>query len=218
MTRITRTLLFLSLFLSACTPGGISPPVTSSPLATDTPLSDTPPVATTEVLPPPELVVTVSTPAIEPGPHDATTVAPPDQLGCAYQWAYQDMPELSSEFLRSIQEIQPEAQASAYAFGENCIRADGTSTFGAMETDFNITLQVTDLSSDSELGDWIVKVMEVITSIPPDQIMGPRPGRVSMTYQSSGEQKTVNFYIDQYQALPPGLSGAEIYQALQVPQ
>ena len=132
-----------------------------------------------------------------------------------YQWAYQDLPVLSAEFLTSMQGLQPEAQASAFAFGENCVREDGTTTFIPMETDFNITLQITDLSNEAELGDWIVKVMQVIKQIPPDQITGPRPGRVSMIFQSNVEQTGINFYIDQYRALPAGLSSAEIYQALQ---
>jgi hypothetical protein len=87
-----------------------------------------------------------------------------------------------------------------------------------METDFNVTLQASDLNNESEMGDWIVRVMQVITEIPPEQIVGPQPGRVSLTFQSGAEQKIVNFYINQYQGLPPGLSPAEIFQALQMPQ
>ena len=87
-----------------------------------------------------------------------------------------------------------------------------------METDFNITLQVSDLSNDFELGEWIIKVMEIITTLPPDQIVGPRPGRVSLTFQSGGDEKNVTFYINQYQELPPGLSPADIFQQLQAPQ
>jgi hypothetical protein len=46
----------------------------------------------------------------------------------------------------------------------------------------------------------------------------PRPGRVSIAFQADGDQKFVNFYINQYQDLPTGLSSTEIYQALQIPQ
>ena len=97
--------------------------------------------------------------------------------------------------------------------------ADGSvGGFSAMETDFNITLPVSDLTNELDLGEWIVKVMQVIQNIPPEQIAGPQPGRVSIIFQSNGDQKAVNFSINQYQALAPGLSTSEIYQALQVPQ
>jgi len=86
-----------------------------------------------------------------------------------------------------------------------------------METDFNVTLQVADVANHAQLGEWIVKVMQVIENVPQDQIVGPRPGRVSVAFQASNEQKFVNFYIDQYRILPSGLSNAEIYQALQSP-
>lgn len=147
------------------------------------------------------------------------TAAPASGYGnCGYQWAQQDLPELSGEFQRAIQGLQSEAQASAFAFGENCVYADGHVDFSAMETDFNITLQVNDLSNEAELGEWIVKVMQVVENIPEEKIVGPQPGRVSMAFQIGSEQKLVNFYINQYQALPAGLSGAEIYQALRAPQ
>jgi hypothetical protein len=87
-----------------------------------------------------------------------------------------------------------------------------------METDFNITLQAADLNNEAELGEWIVNVMHVIREIPPTQIVGPRPGRVSLTFQSAGEERHVTFYINQYQELPPGLSPVEILQQLQIPQ
>lgn len=87
-----------------------------------------------------------------------------------------------------------------------------------METDFNVTLQVADVTDENVLGEWIVKVMQVVEDIPDDQIVGPRPGRVSITFQAGGNQSVVNFYIDQYQALPPGLSYAEIYRSLRTPQ
>jgi len=163
-----------------------------------------------------------ATDAVPPAPPTATlTPTPPSPSpggDCGYQWAYQDLPALSSEFQNVIQGIQPEATANAYVFGEDCIHADGSRTFLAMETDFNITLQVNDFSNETELGEWIVKVMQVIVNVPREEIVGPRPGRVSINFQSGSEQKYVNFYIDRYQALPAGLSSADIYQALQTPQ
>jgi len=155
-----------------------------------------------------------------PGPlPPATSEAPPNPQECGYQWANKDLPELSKSFQGFIQRLQPEAQANAYAFGENCMLADGSiGGFSAMETDFNITLRAHDLTNESDLGERIVKVMQVIESIPKEQIVGPQPGRVSITFQSGNDQKVVNFYINQYQALDSGLSNSEIYQALQTPQ
>jgi hypothetical protein len=147
-----------------------------------------------------------------------TSTLPSPYGGCGYQWASQDLPELSAEFLGTIQSLQPEAQANAFAFGENCIHEDGTTrTFIPMETDFNVTLQVSNLSNETALGEWIVKVMQVVENIPQEKIAGPRPGRVRIGFQSGSDQKFVNFYIDQYQALPSSLSSTEIYQALQIP-
>ncbi len=213
MQRILRAFLFWTLVLCACSTSAASPqPVPPT-------LTDTPSAFSGTAIPNPTLIVTLSTAPIDQPSDGETPPASPNPQDCGYQWANQDLPELSSSFQASIQALQPEAQANAYAFGENCMLADGSiGGFSAMETDFNITLQVNDLTNESDLGEWIVKVMQVITTIPPNQIVGPQPGRVSMIFQSNGDQKVVNFYVNQYQALAAGLSNAEIYQALQVPQ
>ena len=199
MPRIFRVFLFWTLILCACSPNLASPqPSPHTLTATPFSLPDT-------AGPVPDISV--------------TSTSAPNPQECGYQWANQDLPELSSSFQASIQALQSEAQASAFAFGENCVLADGSiGGFGAMETDFNVTLNVNDLINESDLGEWIVKVMQVIQNIPPEQIMGPQPGRVSITFQSNGDQKIVNFSINQYQALAPGLGGLEIYEALQTPQ
>jgi hypothetical protein len=162
--------------------------------------------------PPPIPVTTTEAAPVSP------TVTPEAQ-NCGYQWAYQDLPELSSSFQESIHELQSEAQARAFAFGEKCMLADGSvGYFLAMETDFNVTLQVEDLVNEDNLGRWIVKVMGVIESIPADQLVGPRPGRVSLNFQDGADQTFTRFYINEYQALPAGLTNAEIYRALQTPR
>lgn len=209
MPRILRTLLFLSLVLCACSLGGLSSKDFPPTLTDDAPVDNSTAVPSTEA---PTSVTEVST--LE---DTSTEVSPSYPQGCGYQWAYKDMPELSSDFQESIQLLQPEAQAVAFGFGEDCIHADGSVTFIPMETDFNITLQVGDLSDD-EAGEWVLKIMQVIDTIPADQIIGPRPGRVSIIFETNGQRKGAGFYIDQYHALPAGLSNAEIYRALQSQQ
>jgi hypothetical protein len=161
----------------------------------------------------------MSTAQMEQQTDDETNAVQPYPQDCGYQWAYQDLPELSSRFQQSVQALQAEAKANAYVFGENCIRPDGSiASFLARETDFNITLQVEDLNNETELGAWIVKVMEIITALPPEQIVGPLPGTVFLIFQSSSGQTAINFGIEQFQNLPANLSEAEIFQALQAPQ
>jgi hypothetical protein len=193
MQKVCRLVLVSALILSACSAISVAPQA-APPTAIDTPIR----------------IPTTAVPETNPSPSDPGA--------CGYQWAYQDLPELSNSFQQSIQTLQPGAQATAFAFGENCILSDGSiAGFSAMETDFNVTLQVDDLANEADLGEWIVKVMQVITAIPPEQIVGPRPGRVSLVFQAGGDQQAINFYINQFQELSPGLSSAEIFQALRVP-
>jgi hypothetical protein len=198
MKKIFSTIVFVTVILTACSLGNIPP--------------QPPPVSTTQAASP------LPPTALTPLTSEISSLTP-DPNNCGYQWAQQDLPELSASFQESIQGLEPNAQASAYAFGENCVLSDGTiARFLAMETDFNVALPVDDLANEAVLGRWIVNVMDVIQSIPAEQIVGPRPGRVSIVFQSGTAQSVLNFYIDQYQALPDGLSHTEIYEALLTPQ
>ncbi len=234
MARSLRTLLFWTLVLCACSPvfpslkavptggPGITEAAPRTEPPTQAPLSigiePTEALSESPALPIPRFSRTQETPSTDQPTESAVTDAPSNSQDCGYQWAYKDLPDTASNFQQSIQALQPGAQASAFGFGENCVHADGSSKFLPMETDFNVTLQVSDLSDQATLGDWIVKVMQVIENIPADQIIGPRPGRVSIAFESNGQRQAINFYIDQYRSLAAGLSGAEIYQALQTPQ
>lgn len=239
MIRKFGPLLLLILILSACSSGGIviqtpSPNLATgaSPLpATLTDMAEAPetgssssltpeiPAAVTEeTSPSPDLAATLATPHIDQPPDGEVATVPSRPQDCGYQWAYQDLPEVSSNFLQSVQGLQPEAEASAFAFGENCIHTDGSITFLPMETDFNVTLQTDVLTDEAALGEWIVKVMQVIEEIPLEQISGPRPGRVSILFESNGQQSGIKFYINQYQDLPAGLSNIAIYQTLKISQ
>ena len=222
MVKRIGSLLLLTLFLTACSPSLSSPQAppaepSSIPAAASTtasPPTEPIPVSTTEVVPRPKIITTVSTPHIDQGPDGAFTDSPSYPQDCGYQWARQALPELSGQFQQSIELLQPGAQAYAFGYGENCVHADGTTTFLPMETDFNVTMPVGDLSDKAALGEWIVKAMQVIEDLPAGQIIGPRPGRVGIRFESNGESQDVSFYIDQYRALPAGLGSAEIYQTL----
>ena len=213
MKQILRVILLGTLFLSACTAGVSSPqPVTVS-------TTEVPTIVPTTAAPDPTLIVTLATPHIEQPPGDDITAAPPNPQDCGYMWAEQDLPELSRSFQQSVRALQAEAKANAFIFGENCVHFDGSiGEFLARETDFRVTLQVNDLSNESDLGAWLVKLMQIITAIPSEQIVGPIPGKVFLIFQAGSDQRAMTFGIDQFQKLPPNLGDAEIFQALQVPQ
>ena len=213
MKQFFQAILFGSLILSACGAGVSSPrpmPVSTTEAPTRIP---------TTTGPDPTLIVTLSTPPLEQPPNGEITPTLLNLQDCGYQWANQALPELSRSFQQSVQALQEGAKADAYVFGENCFLSDGSfASFLPRETDFNVTLQVNTLKDESVLGSWIVKVMQIIIAIPREQLVGPLRGRVFLIFQAGGEQRAINFGIDQFQNLPPNLSDAEIFQALQVPQ
>ncbi|HTP03172.1 MAG TPA: hypothetical protein VMJ64_17475 [Anaerolineales bacterium] len=132
--------------------------------------------------------------------------------GCAYVWASKDMPELSREFNAELQAIGKDATGMAYAYGENCVYADGHSTFGAMETDFRVGVNMKNVHDEAALGDWMEKVMQVVLAIPRSQLQGPQPGRVDFTFkQPDPVLVVVSVPIDKYRDEAQGLHGADLF-------
>jgi hypothetical protein len=200
------TLLFLILVLGACTTS--IPTLQTLPAPTAAETVSTPPS--------PKIVTTVRTPHIDPGPDgefpDTTQVPPTSQ--CGYQWAYQDLPELSIQFDQAIKAIIPNSTSHATAFGENCVTADGQVVrFVAMETDFYVIAVVDSLDDHVTFGNWIAKVMQTINNFPPDQLAGPNPGFVEYRFEKSGaEFINIRVPIQQYNDTANGKTGEELFQ------
>jgi hypothetical protein len=153
------------------------------------------------------------TPAITPEYVPTVVPATPTYEGCAYVWASKDMPQLSRNFNTELQAIGADASGMAYAYGENCVYADGHSTFGAKETDFRVGVKVTSVHDEAALGDWIRKVMQVVLAIPAAELQGPESGRVDFDFkQPDPAEIFVSVPIDKYRSEAQGLEGAQLFR------
>ena len=147
-----------------------------------------------------------------------TATATAENQPCAYMWAYQGVPDITAELSDAVQAIFPEASAHAQAFGENCVSADGSFTFGAMETDFYVSLPVPDLDDNAALGQIIESVLSVVDGFPHSRLPGPQDGFVEFTFKNGAEQRIVRVPIPRGVELRrQGLHGAELIQALETP-
>lgn len=229
MTKLIKTLLFWTLLLCACSLNTPTLQADSASPTTTAPFPQTDNNPTREVSldfpttesPNPKIIVTVSTPHIDQGPngeYPSPTISTPDvpsqTENCGYQWAYQDLPELSAQFDQAIKDLYPKSTSSAHAFGENCIGMEGqVIKFLPMETDFYVILNVSDLSDHEAFGNWIAQVMQVVNSYPPDLLAGPNPGFVEFAFEkSSSESLGFRVPIRQYNETANGKTGEELFR------
>lgn len=138
--------------------------------------------------------------------------------GCAYTWAYQDAPELTEKLDKAVKELNLEASATATLFGEDCIYADGSSAFGAMETDFKVQLPVDDLTSYEEFGNWIKEVMQLVTEIPREELAGPMYGFVEFWFEKDELEHIVfRVSIQAYLNEASDKTGVELFNMYYMP-
>lgn len=137
--------------------------------------------------------------------------------GCAYTWAYQDAPELTKKLDGAVKEINSQASATATLFGEDCIYADGSSTFGVMETDFTVRLPVDDLAQHEEFGNWISNVMQIIIEIPREEIQG-KYGFVEFWFEKTDSENIIfRVPIQKYLDEAKDKTGLELFELFYIP-
>ena len=171
--------------------------------------SDEKPASPPTVVPDAVAPAWIASPAVSPSPASEA---------CAYNWASENLPELTQKLDSPMRALNAKARARAEAFGEDCIYADGHSTFGAMETDFYIQLRVDDLYNEAAFGNWISQVMTVIEQIPPEEIRGPQPGFVEFRFtKSDTEQIIVRIPIKDYRDKAGDKSGKELFRLFYIP-
>ena len=211
MSRLSKTLLFWTFLLGACSPSLPTPqPVPESDVPTPTLFQPSDIVTLTEASPSiPQTVIAANPPSL------TTTVTPDASFSateCGYQWAYQDLPELTAQFDQSMRNLIPNSNSRATVFGENCIGNDGQVVrFLAMETDFYVTASVETLDDYETLGNWIAQVMQVISRFPPGLIAGPKPGFVEFRFEKSvSESLAVRIPTQQYNETANGKTGEEL--------
>lgn len=153
------------------------------------------------------------TPATRLGKPTATT----EYTQCAYMWANQSLPELSAQVQAAMQaEVQPQAVARADAYGEDCVAPDGTRAgFAAMQTDYYITLSVSDLDDTQTLGSLAEAVLEALVAFPVGSTPGPNPGYVGIRYIAGDQERSLWFPRREGEALlAQGARGAALFNAL----
>jgi len=185
-----RLLVLLSLILSACSAVVVATPGNSESTQISSSPSDSP----------------------APDLTSSTDITPTSEL-CAYMWATHELRSLSQKVNSSFQALDPNLTGSAYAYGEDCVYADGHSTFSAMETDFRAKVSVTDLTDEKALGDWISSVMGIILKLPSSDLSGPQPGRVDFEF-TAGPSQVLNLKVTiaKYQSGAASLTGVELFR------
>lgn len=162
---------------------------------------------------------TVSAPANEtvtPPPASETPAASQTEP-CGFMWATKDAPELTASFDSAVKALNVEATGRAEFFGEDCVYADGSATFGVMETDLYAHLPVDDLSKDEEFGNWVAQLMQIVTQIPRENLPG-NYGFVEFTFEKTEAERIIfRVPIQQYLNEAQGKNGAELFHLFYSP-
>lgn len=148
-------------------------------------------------------------------PVTAPTAVPYE--ACAWQWATQDLPEVATQLRLELEAAGLEVLSlSAFAFGENCLDNEGrVSRFAAMQTDFQITLGVEDVEDEQAAGDKLALLIAILNGFPAEQLAGPNPGQVTITFSDGSQQRVAAFSARQIPAwVDEGLSGTDLIEAV----
>ena len=152
-------------------------------------------------------------------PHPSFATDTPSDQPCYFNWATQPLPDLSTQIQAAMNATGlTGVSAIAEAYGENCYDAktDQPVGFGAIETDFHITVKVAELTNKDDLGNLLEKILVVLDGFPIGKIPGSEPGYIGVSFQTGNDELNLSFTAKAGKsARDQGLHGAALFEELQ---
>jgi hypothetical protein len=135
-----------------------------------------------------------------------------------YQWASQPLPDVTEELQKYFQDAgQPDLKVTAGAYGENCLRMDGSVVrFLTMYTDIYVTALVAQLEDSQLLGEKTEMILRLVLDYPPEKLPGSPEGYLGITF-TDPQGRVENLWLkrlDGKAALDSGLKGEELLARL----
>ena len=143
------------------------------------------------------------------------TVTGSGVVQCAYAWAHRDLPDVATLAQAALAKANiTNITIRADAYGEDCIASNTVVSFGAMTTDFYLTVEVSNLNGQNTLADYVKDVYAVLSDFDQDRLPA-RLGYLDITFMSDGQTKRLRTTFDEAKAaLDKKLSGAALLEAL----
>jgi hypothetical protein len=142
----------------------------------------------------------------------------PTRAPCYFNWATQDLPELTAEVQAAMDDAGLErVTISASAYGENCYANDTNEVqyFAAMQTDFSVTAQVEDIEDGGALGDLTVAIITVLNEYPPGEAPGLMPGQITILFVQGERETRLTLAVERIaEVLGWGYTGETLWSAL----
>jgi len=154
-------------------------------------------------------------------PHPTPTIAPTrgvSYAACAFSWARRDLPEITvlAQIAIHMYWIDlDEATVRVEAYGEECGNSDGVQSFGAMTTDFYVTIPADDLDDDEALVEQIQAIYWALkTGLEIWWLPAPF-GYLDITFTHSDETRILRAMFPEIErAVEQNLEGAAFIEAV----
>jgi hypothetical protein len=125
------------------------------------------------------------------------TDTPVDQP-CYFNWDTQPLPDLSAQVQAAMEAAGlKDITVRAEAYGENCYDSQTNEpvSFGAMETDFHITVKVADLVGKDNRGNLLEQILVVLDKFPTGTTPGPQPGYIGVSFRTGSDELNLWFTV-----------------------
>jgi hypothetical protein len=147
-----------------------------------------------------------------PTPSPAPTSMRGMPAQCAYMWARRPLPTITTYAQIGLNlGAVPYTMAYAEAYGEDCLdsKTNQVVGFGAMSTDFYLTIPVDNLADEAALGMLAQRAYAALTTgIEPNWLPAPF-GYLDITFTHGSEQKILRGMFSQYRGQPDGAALVE---------
>jgi hypothetical protein len=146
------------------------------------------------------------------------TAVTPAYGECVWQWATQDLADVTQRLSAALDGAGiAYTSVRAYAFGENCLNAQGeVQYFATKETDFDLALPVSSLADRESVGNLAADVLAILVrDFGLDATPGPQPGRISLIVSDGSREPRLTVWQGQAaDVVARGLRGSALLDEL----
>ena len=153
--------------------------------------------------------------ALPPTPEPTATFNP---LLCLYVEDFRPLNELTTTYFELLDDAGfSDFEVQVEAYGQVCLDDNKeVRVFLPRQTNIRLSISISSLEELELVGNKLRDILDVICSIPQDELPGSDIGNLSVTFSSAGNAMVFSFPLDLgRRALEQGLSGDRLVEVLQ---
>ena len=138
---------------------------------------------------------------------------------CSYVWTSRAQPELTSLLAKeAVSADMLNVEINVFTYGENCVDivSNTVYSYAPRQTNYSVSVDVNSIEDRRGMGDWVMRVSNLIEQTPGALVAGTAPGRLDVLFRDEANSLSLNLPVARVREhIQKGLRGSALLDALE---